>query len=82
MSHTHRHAVRPPQQPYQPRSNAFTGGGMIAGSVAAGLLFTVWSEAKKYHQEPLKKYAMLAGGGAAISIGQDFMRSLVSGQSR
>lgn len=55
---------------------------MIAGSVAAGLLFTVWSEAKKYHQEPLKKYAMLAGGGAAISIGQDFMRSLVSGQSR
>ncbi len=55
---------------------------MLAGSISAGALFTLWSEAKRYHQEPFKQYAMLAGGGAAISVGQHLLKNLMNGPSR
>jgi hypothetical protein len=63
--HQHKYTCQSQQSAFNP----ITGGGMIAGSVSAGLLFALLSPARRYHQEPLKQSAMLAAGGAAVSVG-------------
>jgi hypothetical protein len=37
---------------------------MLAGSVAAGAMFTIWNRAA-HHQDPWKKYGLLAAPGAS-----------------
>jgi hypothetical protein len=54
--------------------NPFTGGGMLAGSVAAGAMYTVWRRAA-HHQDPWKKYALLTAGSAIIGVAQELFRS-------
>jgi hypothetical protein len=46
---------------------------MLASSVAAGAIVTVWRQAA-HHQNPWKKYAMLAGGSALIGVAQHLLR--------
>jgi hypothetical protein len=63
-----------PRYPNPAGRNPFTGGGMLAGSVAAGAIFTVWNRAA-HHQDPFKKYAVLAIGSALVGVAQDVFRS-------
>jgi hypothetical protein len=54
--------------------NPFTAGGMLASSVAAGAMFTVWNRARVHQQDPFKKYTVLAIGSALVGVAQEVFR--------
>jgi hypothetical protein len=65
-----------------PRRTPFASGGMLAGSVATGAMFTIWNRAI-YQVDPVKKYAVLAIGSALVGITQEFFRTILNkGMSR
>jgi hypothetical protein len=76
MYHQNRYAHQTNRTSGQHR-NAFTGAGMLSGSVAIGATMTVWNRAAK-QPDMVKKCATVSIGSAAVGIANLLHNELVS----